>query len=109
MHEMAGAHTAKEGERQMDILIYLVIGILLGLFVLPSKVKKANGALQQVSMVAALFFMGVSLGMQPNLVQDLREAGIVAFFISIATIAGSVLLTWLVSSLALRRRGGGKK
>lgn len=88
----------------MDILIFLVIGILLGLFVIPKKVAKANSILQQISMVAALFLMGLSLGMTPTLWEDLKTAGIVSICIAAATVLGSVLAVWLLTSLFMGRK-----
>ena len=80
----------------MKLLIYLAIGLLLGYFMIPKGWRKATGIIQSAAMVAALFFMGVSLGTQPNLLNDLKEAGIESCLFALVTSAGSVLAVYLV-------------
>ena len=87
----------------MELLIYLAVGILLGLFVLPNRWQKANGKLQSVLMVGALFCTGVMLGSQDGFLTHLAEAGWQSLLIAAATVAGSILLVRPVERFLLRK------
>ena len=80
----------------MTLLIILAAGLLLGYFLIPKSWKKVNGLLQSAAMILTLFFMGVSLGMQPDLLSDLREVGIVSVLVALAAVAGSILAVYFV-------------
>ena len=88
----------------MKLLIYLAIGLVLGYFLIPQSWRRVTGAVQSVVMVATLFFMGVSLGSQENLLESLREAGISAFLIALVTAGGSVLAVWLIERRFFRAK-----
>ena len=87
------------------ILLFLVAGLLLGMTVFPKKLLKANSLLMTVGIALVLFCMGASLGSSPTLLADLTEAGTVAIALSVASVAGSVLVVWLLAKLFERGQG----
>lgn len=95
----------------MWVLLDLVLGVLIGRFLLPARWKKANAVLQTAATIAALFLMGVSLGTQGNLLANLQQTGWMALWIAVGTVAGSLLLTVLLDRRLLRphrmRKGKG--
>lgn len=88
----------------MEVLIYLAIGMLLGYFLIPKSWKKPIGFLQSAAMVATLFFMGVSLGSQSDLLGSLKESGILALVFALTTTAGSIAVVYLVERKFFRKK-----
>ena len=87
------------------LIVFFLIGIVIGLTLFPLKWLKLNGWLQTVGIGLTLFSMGATMGGSPTFLQDLRTAGVRALLFALATIAGSVLLVWALSRLTL---GNGK-
>lgn len=86
------------------ILMSLVIGILLGSFIIPRKFEKINSKIQVVGISITLFAMGVSLGGNPNIFADLKQVGVGAIAISLAAIFGSVLCVYLITKKLFKEK-----
>ena len=85
-------------------LIYLAVGIGIGLTLFPKKFLKWNSKLQVLGIALLLFAMGASLGGSPTLLEDIKSAGGQAILFALATIAGSVLMVYLLTRLFLDKK-----
>lgn len=75
----------------------LVAGILAGyLLRAQKKMLGGIGKLNMLIIYLLLFAMGLSVGRDENVMNNLGRLGIQGILISICSIAGSVLLSWLV-------------
>lgn len=82
----------------MNILIALVIGMAIGyIWPLKEKYLKVNGKLQQIGVIALLFFMGASIGSNDEIVKNIGSIGLIAFIFSMMTVLGSVILVYMLS------------
>ncbi len=87
-----------------SILIYLVVGAVLGATIFPRRLLWANNRLITIGLALVLFTMGASLGGSPTLLADLAAAGSQAAVLAVAATAGSVLVVWLLTRLFVRGR-----
>ena len=93
-----------------SLIVFFLIGIVIALTVFPLKWLKLNGWLQTAGICLTLFSMGASMGGSTTFLEDLRTAGVQALLCALATMAGSVLLVWALSRLALGRgKAGGRE
>ncbi|MEM1485323.1 LysO family transporter [Oscillospiraceae bacterium PP1C4] len=86
-------------------MIYFAVGIAIGVTVFPLKWLKVNSWLQTIGISLTLFSMGASMAGSPTFLEDLREAGLQGFLYAVVTIAGSVLLVWLLSRIVMKKAG----
>ncbi len=87
------------------ILVFLLIGIGLGLTFFPKKWLKYNNILQTVGISLTLFTMGVSLGGSPTFVEDMKQAGWQGFLFALVTVLGSIVMVYILVRLFLKRKG----
>lgn len=59
----------------MEILIFMLIGVLIGRFCFPKKLKKLNEKMQVFMTMLLIFAMGVMLGRRENLINELSSLG----------------------------------
>lgn len=84
------------------IISSFVAGMLIGLFFKIRFLRKIN--LLTWITLALLFFMGLEIGSNKELFDQLPEIGTTGFLIAIFAIGGSVLFTWSFE-LFLKRKG----
>jgi uncharacterized membrane protein YbjE (DUF340 family) len=81
----------------IQILGILGAGILLGLFIQKRKqLIKINDKLMTWSIFILLFLLGISVGVNDTIVNNLDTIGLKALIITIGAIAGSVLVAWII-------------
>ena len=88
-----------------SILAWLAGGILLGALCFPKGWLPRLGIAVTAGVGLVLFFMGVSLGSDPDFFQNLAAAGLPAGVMAFCTVGGSVAAVWMLSRL-LKRKGG---
>lgn len=78
------------------ILAFLLSGIIVGWLIRQktSWVKWFN-ILASLSVFALLFFLALSAGGNPSVINNLHQMGLKALYIALSAIIGSCLLTWL--------------
>lgn len=86
------------------IFLSIAIGIFIGYrgFVSPQAVKW-NSRLQNVWLLLLIFFMGITIGMNGDIINQLPELGGRAFLFAVASIVGSVLVVYILSSLFFKK------
>ena len=78
------------------IVVTVVLGMLAGHFLLPPEVTAHCGAVINLGLYLLLFLVGLDMGRQGNMLQDIRAAGFRVFLVPIATAVGTLTLTALV-------------
>ncbi len=80
----------------MEILIFMLIGVLIGRFCFPKKLKKLNEKMQVVMTMLLIFAMGVMLGRRENLINELSSLGFKSLvFCLIPTILSTIIVYFL--------------
>ncbi|MEA1975297.1 MAG: LysO family transporter [Bacillota bacterium] len=87
----------------MSLVISLVIGITIGLFIkLNKKILNINSKIQIVILFSLLFFMGVSLGINPEILSNLKQIGIASFLFATFTVLLSIGFTYVFHKLLIK-------
>ena len=101
--EAAREETAQEqGHVHVDhtltvlIVASVVLGMLAGHFFLPDAVTAHCGAVINLGLYLLLFLVGLDMGRQGNMLQDIRAAGFRVFLVPLAAAVGTLALTALV-------------
>lgn len=85
------------------ILMFLVVGVTIGaVFRFGEKQKKWIGRLQQVGVVLLLFSMGLSIGLNEEILGNLRSLGLQAFAYAGLTSVFSILVVYGLSRVLVR-------
>jgi uncharacterized membrane protein YbjE (DUF340 family) len=82
------------------VLLVMLSGILLGLFGnrFPHLLK-LNDKLISIAIYVLLFLLGISVGLNKTIIQNLDKIGIQAAIITLGAISGSVISLWLLYHL----------
>ena len=85
------------------VLLLMLAGILAG-FALRQKsiVLKINEKLTSAAIYILLFLLGISVGLNKTIIQQLDKIGIQALIITIGAISGSVLTLWILYRFFLK-------
>ena len=78
----------------ISILIFLLIGMVIGWKCFPEKWNKLNINIQLASTLVLIFSMGVSLGSRPGFIHELANMGLRSFVFAALVIAGSILVVY---------------
>jgi len=79
------------------ILGLMTVGMVIGAILRHNeKIIKRVNVLITWSIFALLFLLGIAVGLNDELVKNLDSLGIYALVITIASILGSVILSWIV-------------
>ncbi len=78
----------------ISILIFLLIGMVIGWKCFPEKWNKLNINIQLASTLVLIFSMGVSLGSRPGFIHELANMGLRSFVFAALAIAGSILVVY---------------
>lgn len=82
------------------IFLALVLGYLTArLMIFPQSWRKPIQKIGILALFLLLFFMGISLGADAQIISSLPTVGLKAIFISLGTILGSIACVWLVTKL----------
>ncbi len=79
------------------ILILMLAGILLGLALGKNPIiLKINEKLLNVAIYILLLLLGISVGSNDKIIDNLYNIGLQALIITIGAIAGSVAFCWII-------------
>ena len=83
------------------VLILMTLGILLGIVIgkLP-KLLKVIDRLITYAIYLLLFLLGVSVGINDKIIENLDDIGVKALLVTLGAVAGSVLLLWILYKTA---------
>lgn len=81
----------------MEILIFMLFGVILGFKWFPIKLKNWNERIQMISVSILIFLMGVTLGSRPNFIRELTKLGIDSLLLAIFPIIFSILVVYFIT------------
>lgn len=88
----------------ITILLVLTIGILTGLLITNKpKLHWLNNQLLNLAIYLLLFLLGISVGTNKEVIENIGKIGYEAIAIAVASIAGSVLLSALLFQLLFKQ------
>lgn len=81
----------------IGVLSVMTLGIITGIFLRSKKIwiKRLNKSVLWIIFVL-LFFMGISVGGNPQIMENLDTIGLRGLQLAIVAVLGSSLLSWLV-------------
>ena len=80
----------------LTVFAIMLLGIGAGYFLRRIPDIKIIGKLITCSIFLLLFFLGISVGHNEKIVNNLTTIGLQALIITMGAIAGSILLAWFV-------------
>jgi len=83
-------------------MIYIVLSLAAGFFVgykskITEKMVKINSKIQTLCLVSLIFVMGMGIGMNKEVLENLSTLGLKAILFALITSGGSVLVVYLFS------------
>lgn len=81
----------------MDIILVMCIGILVGRFFVPQRMKKINERASMCCTWLLIFSMGVMLGGRDGFLEDLSMLGLRSFLFFLIPTVCSILLVYILS------------
>jgi len=88
----------------LNLVLALALGIVAGFFMPSGFMSKPKSIIFNIALLGLLFFMGVNLGRDPELLSKLSSFGVISIFMSISVVVFSV-----VSVIILLKLFGGEK
>lgn len=99
-----------KGTEDMDILLVMCIGILIGRFTPIRRLKKKNEYVSLGCTLVLIFSMGVMLGKKENFFEELSSLGLTSFlFFLIPTVLSIILVYCLTQRFMKGKRISGKR
>lgn len=94
----------------LTVILIMTTGIIIGYFFRSRKkiIKAINKSTLWIILVL-LFFMGVSVGSNHVVMDNLDTIGLRGVQLALATILGSVIMAWLVYQLFFKKEGVGNE
>lgn len=75
----------------IKILLAVALGILGGLFIFPATMAAYMGILINIGLCILLFFVGIDIGRQGNIMEKTRQLGLKIFLVPLMVAIGSVV------------------
>jgi len=75
----------------IKILLAVVFGILFGLFIFPAHMGAYMGTFISVGLCILLFFVGIDIGRQDNIIKKIKELGLKVLLVPLMIALGSIL------------------
>jgi uncharacterized membrane protein YbjE (DUF340 family) len=78
-------------------------GIIAGIFIHHKpRLIKINDRLISTAIYILLFLLGISVGLNKTIIQNIGTLGFQALIITVGAISGSVLMSWLIYRIFFR-------
>lgn len=88
----------------LTVISCMVIGIFTGYVLRKRHIAGLVGKMISVAIVGLLFFLGISVGTNKDIMNNLSTIGVNAMLISFAATMGSVLVSWLVYTIWFKNK-----
>lgn len=88
----------------MAVLIVMCLGILAGRFLVPKRIKKGNEIFSLVCTFILIFSMGVKLGRNDNLLQDLSSLGISSLLYFLIPTVFSIFIVFILTKKFMKKK-----
>jgi Kef-type K+ transport system membrane component KefB len=88
-----------------SIIVVLIIGIIIGTQIKPTdKVKSTISRFQFIGVTLLLFSMGAGLGLNDELLKNLKDIGWTGLVFAVLTTVFSIAIVYLVTTIFERSR-----
>lgn len=81
----------------MEILVFMIVGVLIGRFCFPKKLKKLNEKMQVFMTMLLIFAMGVMLGRRENLIHEFSSLGFKSLIFCLIPIILSTIIVYFLT------------
>ena len=75
----------------VKILLAVGFGVLFGLFIFPANMAAYMGTFISVGLCILLFFVGIDIGRQENIVEKIKELGLKVLLVPLMVALGSIV------------------
>ena len=89
----------------MLVMFIMLIGVLIGIRLFPEKYNFVNLRLQTICTAGLIFSMGVSLGSQPDFLDQLSTIGLQSLVLAVSSIVFSTVIVWLLTRRWTQQEG----
>ena len=89
----------------LKVVVIMFCGIAVGFLLRKRQLRVVPHAVT-VLIWLLLFFLGVEVGENPQVINGIRDLGIEALWLAFAGIAGTVLFSWALWRWVNARKGG---
>lgn len=86
----------------MNTLIIMCIGVFLGSRIGNEKVHLYNNKIQEISIIVLIFCMGISVGSNKHLMDELFTMGLKGLLFAIVPIILSVVIVYVLTKLFMK-------
>lgn len=87
------------------VLIIFSTGIVLGYFIRKQvKFIRINDVLINIAIYLLLFFLGIAVGSNEEIVRNFQIIGFNAFLISLFAVLGSIIIAWIINKLVFKEK-----
>ena len=88
-----------------SIIVVLIIGIIIGTQIKPTdKIKSTISKFQFIGVTLLLFSMGAGLGLNDELLKNLKDIGWIGLVFAVLTTVFSIAIVYLVTTIFERSR-----
>lgn len=89
----------------IGILITMIVGIITGVLIhRKDHLVKINDRLITLAIYILLFLLGISVGLNKIIVQNIGNLGFQALIITIGAVSGSLLVSWVVYKVFFKEK-----
>jgi len=89
----------------LQVLFIFAFGILIGYVVRNhNRVIKANDYMTNFAIYLLLFLLGLGVGSNKDIIENVDIIGFNAFLISVFAVAGSVFFAWIVNKFIFKSK-----
>jgi len=89
----------------LEVVAIMLSGMAVGFLMRKRRLKIVLHAVT-VLIWALLFFLGVEVGQNPQVIGGFRELGVEALWLAMTGIAGTVLFSWALWRWVNKKKGG---
>ena len=83
-----------------SIIVALIIGVIIGIIIKPTeKAKKITSNFQFIGVVLLLFSMGAGLGLNKDLLSNLKNIGITGITFALLTTVFSIIVVYFATTV----------
>ena len=91
-----------------NVIGFMLTGITLGYLFRNLTIFQKTEKTISLTIILLLFVLGISVGSNPTIINNLAKFGWQAAIIALSATCGSILVSWLVLKYFFRQEGGNK-
>ena len=88
----------------LSIFSFILLGIAVGYFIRNKTYSRHVGSIINIIIIVLLFFLGIAVGANKQIVENFASIGFDAFAIALAATLGSILCAWFIFNRFFKNR-----